>query len=378
MALKRSFSRFFRQYSSGIDVPLFVTVVAICLFGVFNMYGIGHSTLKVSDSIRDSTSLVSKQAVFVVIGVALMSFLSFFNYRYFKNSSTLVMVFYVAAVLFLIMPSFFHSIRGVKSWIVIGGLTFEPAELMKFILIILMAKYFSQRHALINDFRHIIISGAYCLIPAFITLIQPDLGSAIIITFIWLGMLLSAGINMRHLFILIVAGLVASIMGWLFVLKPYQKVRVASFLNPANDPHGSGYNLIQSKIAIGNGHWLGSGWGNGPQTKNGFLPEPYNDFIFAATADQFGLAGITIVLAAVLFILSRILRAGLRTASNFGKLFALGLAIFIATHSIIAGAVNVGLMPITGIPFPFISYGGSSLISFMMGIGILQSIKRYG
>jgi rod shape determining protein RodA len=151
-----------------------------------------------------------------------------------------------------------------------------------------------------------------------------------------------------------------------------------SFLDPASDPHGSGYNLIQSKIAIGNGHWLGSGWGNGPQTRNGFLPEPYNDFVFAATADQFGLLGVSAVLAAILFVLSRILKIGQRAASNFGKLFTLGLVIFIATHTVIASAVNIGLMPVTGIPFPFLAYGGSSLISFMIAIGIAQSIKRYG
>lgn len=367
MALKRNFSNFFRRYGSGIDIPLLATVVALCLFSVINLFGIGGGH-----------SLVIRQAIFIGIGLILMGILSFFNYRYLKNSSMLVLVFYIGAVLFLIAPAFFPSIRGVRSWVVLGGLTFEPAELMKLILIVLMAKYFSQRHTLINDFRHVLISGVYCLVPAFITLIQPDLGSAIIISLIWLGMLLAAGINTRHLFILVIIGLVAASAGWLFVLKPYQKVRVISFLHPMSDPRGSGYNLIQSKIAIGNGHIFGSGWGNGPQTKNNFLPEPYNDFIFAATADQFGLLGISAVMAAVLFILSRILRIGLRAASNFGKLFALGLVIFIAAHTVIAAAVNVGLMPVTGIPFPFLSYGGSSLISFMMGVGIIQSIKRYG
>lgn len=367
MALKRSFSSFIRRQAAGVDVPLFATVVAICLFSIFNLYGIG-----------DNTSLALKQSLFVVVGVALMAGLSLFNYRYFKNSSIFVLAFYAAAVLFLIMPFFFHSIRGVRSWVVIGGFTLEPAEWMKLILIVLMAKYFSQRHALINDFRHIIISGAYCLVPAAITLVQPDLGSAIIIVLIWLGMLMAAGINARHFFLLVVLGLIAAVAGWMFVLKPYQKVRVLSFINPASDPRGSGYNLIQSKIAIGNGHWLGSGWKNGPQTQNGFLPEPYNDFVFAATADQFGLVGLGIVMAALLFVMSRILLIGQRAVSNFGKLFSIGLVIFIATHTIIAAGVNIGLMPVTGIPFPFLSYGGSSLISFMMGIGIVQSIKRYG
>src|SRR3989344_4579449 len=258
MAPRRGFSNIIRRYFSGIDVTLFATVVAICLFAVFNLYGIGGND-----------TLVARQAIFAGIGIVLMSILSFFNYRYFKNSSSLVLTFYIAAVLFLIMPFFFPSIRGVQSWVIIGGLTFEPAELMKLILIVLMAKYFSQRHTLINDFRHVLISGVYCLVPAVITLIQPDLGSAIIITVIWLGMLLAAGINTHHLFLLIITGLVVTSMGWLFILKPYQKVRVLSFLSPASDPRGSGYNLIQSKISIGNGHIFGNGWGNGPPAKNG-------------------------------------------------------------------------------------------------------------
>ncbi|HVZ11196.1 MAG TPA: FtsW/RodA/SpoVE family cell cycle protein [Candidatus Paceibacterota bacterium] len=368
MGLKKSFSNFSRQYFSGIDIPLFATIVAICVFSVWNMLGIS--------GIQESYFI--KQLVFVCAGLVLMSLFSFFNYRYWKNYSLFVFASYVIAVLLLVMPFFFRSIRGVQSWIIVGGFTFEPAELMKLVLIVLMAKYFSQRHALIQDYRHIIVSGLYCLIPAAITLVQPDLGSAIIIGIIWLGMLLTAGINKRHLFVLVVLTLVAGTAGWLFVLKPYQKVRVLSFLNPADDPRGSGYNLIQSKIAIGAGGVWGNGWGSGPQTQNGFLPEPYNDFVFAATADQFGLAGILAVEGAILFLVYRVLHIGRYASSNFGKLFCLGLAIFIATHAIIGAGVNLGLLPVTGIPFPFLSYGGSSMLSFMMGLGIAQSIKRYG
>ena len=368
MELRRSFSSISRNYFQGIDRPLFATVVALLLFSIFNIYGIGGS----------QNPYFVKQIILVAVGIAAMSLFSFFNYRYLKNYSLLVFSFYVLALALLAMPFLFHSIRGVKSWIVIAGFTVEPVELMKLVLIVLMAKYFSQRHAHINDWRHVAVSGVYCLVPAAITLIQPDLGSAMIIFFIWLGMLLTAGINKRHLAVLLALVACSAVAGWFFVLKPYQKVRIVSFLNPASDPRGSGYNLIQSRIAIGAGHWFGSGWGNGPQTQNGFLPEPYNDFVFAATADQFGLFGIAAVLGAILFIISRIIVIGERAASNFGKLFALGLTILIATHAFIGAAVNVGLMPVTGIPFPFLSYGGSNLMLLMVGIGILQSIKRYG
>ncbi len=368
MGPRRSFNNIFRNYFSEIDVPLFATVVAICLFSIFNIYGIGGS----------QSQFFVKQIVLVIVGLAVMVSLSFFDFRYLRNYSFLVFIFYVVSIVLLTTPFFFRSIRGVQSWITIGGFTLEPAELMKLVLIVLLAKYFSQRHVHVNDSRQIIVSGIYCLVPALITLIQPDLGSAIIIVLIWFGILFAAGISKSRLLILLILAVLVAGAGWMFVLKPYQKVRVESFLNPYSDPHGSGYNLIQSKIAIGSGYVLGNGWGEGSQTKNGFLPEPYNDFIFASTADQFGLVGISLVLLAVAVIIGRVLLIGQRSGSNFSKLFALGLAILIATHAIIGSGVNIGLMPVTGIPFPFLSYGGSNLVSLMAGLGILQNIKRRG
>ncbi len=368
MVLRRSFSNIIKQYFSGIDRPLFATVVALCLFSIVDIYGIGGT----------QNPYFHKQIIFVILGVLLMSLFSFFNYRYLKNYSLPVFVLYIVSVILLLAPFLFRSIRGVQSWIVIGGLTFEPAELVKLSLVIFMAKYFSQRHIHIHDYRHIIVSGLYCMIPIGITLMQPDLGSAIIMFFIWIGMLVAVGLNKRQLFALLVMLLIVGTAGWLFALKPYQKVRVVSFLNQGGDPYGSGYNLIQSKIAIGAGHWFGSGWGKGPQTTNGFLPEPYNDFVFAATADQFGLFGVGMIMAAMIFIFSRIMYIGQRATSNFGRLFAIGLMIIIATHAIVGSSVNLGLLPVTGIPFPFISYGGSNLWSLLIGLGILQSVRRYG
>ena len=368
MGFKKSFSNTTSQYLSGIDRPLFATVVALCLFSIVDIYGIGGT----------QNPYFWKQVIFVVLGVVMMAILSFFNYRYLKNNSVAVFALYIVSVVLLMVPFLFDSIRGVRAWISVGGLTLEPAEFVKLALVVLMAKYFSQRHIHINDYRHIIVSGLYCMVPIGITLIQPDLGSAIIMFFIWIGMLVAIGLNRRQLFVLAVLLLIIGTAGWMFALKPYQKVRVVSFLNPGSDPYGSGYNLIQSKIAIGAGHWFGSGWGKGPQTSNGFLPEPYNDFVFASTADQFGLFGIGAILAAITFLISRIMYIAGQATSNFGRLFAIGLTVIIAVHAIVGSGVNLGLLPITGITFPFISYGGSSLWSLLIGLGILQSIKRYG
>ena len=367
MAPKKSFRHSIRNYFKEIDLPLFAAIAAVSLFSILNMYGI-----------EGFGPILTKQVIFVAIGLGIMILLSFFNYRYLKNYSSPVLFFYFVSVFLLLLTFYSRSVRGVNAWIVLGQFTFEPAELAKLMLIVLMAKYFSQRHVHVNQFKHILISGIYYGIPALIILAQPDLGSAIIFSLIWLSIFMAIGINKRHFFLLIVLAVIVSYGSWMFVLKPYQKDRLLTFVNPARDPRGSGYNLIQSKIAIGSGYWFGNGLGKGSQATLGFLPESHNDFVFAATAEQFGFIGIGLVTATILFIMYRILAIGRATISNFGKIFSVGMAVFIFSHALIGASVNIGLMPVTGIPFPFLSYGGSYLISIMSGLGILQSIKRYG
>src|SRR3989338_5065510 len=368
MGLKKSFKNTIREYLAEIDIPLFATVVAISLLGALNLWGIAGA----------GSLLFKKQLIFIAIGLAVMFALSLFNYRYLKNYSLPVLCFYFVSVFLLLLTFYSQSVRGVNSWIILGGLTFEPVELAKLMLIVLMAKYFSQRHVHINDFRHIVVAGIYFSLPFAIIFLQPDLGSSIIFLAIWLAMLMAAGINKRHLFLIISVGVLAGYSAWLFALQPYQKTRITAFLDPYNDPRGSGYNIIQSKIAIGSGYFFGNGLGGGSQSNLGFLPEPHNDFAFAAFTEQFGLVGISAVMAMVLVIISRILYVGSRTISNFGKLFSIGLAVFIGSHVFISAGVNVGLLPVTGLSFPFLSYGGSHILSLMIGLGILQGIKRYG
>lgn len=368
MEHRNDFKNTIRNYFSEIDVPLFATVVAVSLLGALNLWGVAGV-----DSL-----IFKKQIIFIVTGLSVMVLFSFFNYRYLKNYSLPVLGFYFVSIFLLLLTFYSQSIRGVNSWIILGNLTFEPVELAKLMLIVLMAKYFSQRHIHINDLRHIIIAGIYFSLPFAIIFLQPDLGSSIIFLAIWLGMLMAAGINKRHLFLIISVGILAGYSTWLFAFQPYQKTRITAFLNPYNDPGGSGYNIIQSKIAIGSGYFFGNGLGGGSQSNLGFLPEPHNDFAFAAFTEQFGFVGISVVMAMVLVIISRILYVGSRTISNFGKLFSLGLALFIGSHVFISAGVNIGLLPVTGLSFPFLSYGGSHLISLMIGLGILQGIKRYG
>lgn len=354
-------------YLGEIDRPLFITVILILAISLLNIYGL-----------TGKDSLFGKQVVLISIGILVMFFLSFFNHRYLKNHSMPVLVLYILSLVLLGLTFYFRSIRGTNSWIIFGNLTFEPVELTKLFLIILLAKYFSQKHVHIYRFSHILASGFYFIIPTFLIINQPDLGSAIILSLIWGSFIIAAGINKKNLIILLLITAVFAAGSWSFILKPYQKVRVFSFLDQNKDPLGSGYNLIQSKIAIGSGSWFGNGLGKGSQANLGFLPEPHNDFIFAAFIEQFGFIGGMVLLGLILFLIYRIIVIGLLTTANFGKLFSIGLSVFIFSHVFISVGVNIGLLPVTGIPFSFLSAGGSNLISIMAGLGILQSIKRYG
>ncbi len=351
-----------------MDAPLLGATLLLLATSLINLYGIGDHARQLFD----------RQIILIGIGLIAMIGFSFFNYRYLKNHSMPATIIYLVMCGLLLLTLLNTSIRGSRAWIVFGGFTFEPSELTKLAFIILMAKYFSQRHIHINEFRHVVISGIYLAIPTSIILLQPDLGSAIMLGLIWAGMLLTAGINRRHLFLLVIIAVLIAYTGWAVALKPYQQERLAAFLDPYHDPTGVGYNIIQSKVAIGSGHWLGKGFGQGTQARLGFLPESQNDFAFAAWAEQFGLVGIAVLLGAVALTLYRISRIGERSGNNFSKLFSVGIIIFIASHAVINAGVNTGLVPVTGIPFPLLSYGGSHLLSVMIGIGIMQSIKRYG
>jgi rod shape determining protein RodA len=243
--------------------------------------------------------------------------------------------------------------------------------------VLILAKYFSRRHVEIRDIKHIFISGIYALIPIILVLLQPDFGSAMVLFLIWFGMVLVSGISKKHLFTVFMAGALLFGILWMFVFAPYQQARILNFLNPLSDSHGSGYNASQSTIAVGSGQLTGKGLGFGTQSRLRFLPEPQSDFVFAAFAEEWGLIGSIIILLLFALTIWRILYNASYGATNFEILFGMGIAIFFMSHILINVGMNLGLMPITGIPLPFMSYGGSHLLTEFMGLGILMSMRRY-
>jgi rod shape determining protein RodA len=364
----RGIKRTLAGYGAGLDMPLLIGVAAMGIIAVVNVYGIGGA---------DHT-IFHRQIVLAITGLVVMVLVSVVNYRHLRNHSLPVLVFYGISFALLASTLLFSEIRNIRAWIVIGGQQFEPSELMKLGLVILLAKYFSQRHIHIRQFRHVVVSGIYAALPAFVVLRQPDLGSAAIILIVWLAMLLSVGIRMRHLFLIIAVGLVSAYLAWIWALAPYQKDRILAFIDPYADPTGYGYHIIQSTIAIGSGGLLGHGLGQGSQVALGFLPEPYNDFAFAAFVEQFGLVGAATVIGLMGFIVWRVLKIGRNSSNNFARLLCVGVATVIFAHVVISISVNTGIMPITGIPLTLLSYGGSHLLSIMVALGFVQSINRYG
>jgi len=285
---------------------------------------------------------------------------------------------YVTSIVFLALLFVLGStIKGAQSWFTAFGISVQPAEFAKVILIIVLAKYFTRRHIEIANIRHILVSGAYAFIIFGLVFVQPDFGSALIIFAIWLGIILVAGISKRHLFILFLVGAVSFGGMWSFVLKDYQKQRITSFLHPLTDIQGSNYNAYQSMVAVGSGQVLGKGVGYGTQSKLSFLPEYQTDFIFAAFAEEWGFIGSVLLFGIYGIMIGRIIHVSMRGASNFETLYGLGVAIYFMAHIIVHVGMNIGLLPITGTTIPFMSYGGTHVLAECTALGILMGMNRY-
>ena len=352
-----------------IDRLLVFFIVPIILGGLF--------TMKSFIPQENTINFFEKQIIWIVLSLIVFFAFSFIDFRFLRRTDVLVSLFLFLCLLLVVLLIFGNTVKGAQSWFSFGVFSFQPGDVMKLILILILSKYFSRRHVEIRNIKHIFISGFYTLIPFFLVLFQPDFGSAIVIFLIWFGMVLVSGISKSHLFLVFLSGAFIFISLWFFVFAPYQKIRIASFINPLADIHGSGYNASQSTIAIGSGQVLGKGLGFGTQSRLKFLPEPQSDFIFAAYAEEWGFIGSSLILLLFGLVIWRILHSASLGASNFEILFGVGIAIFFISHILINIGMNLGLMPVTGIPLPFMSYGGSHLITEFAGLGILMNMRKY-
>ncbi len=337
----------------------------------------GLVTMKSFAPSEEAGNFFSKQIIWVLLSLAVFFVFSFIDFRFLKRTDVIVFIFLFTSAVLLLLFIVGKISHGAQSWFDFGGFSFQPADMMKLVLVLILAKYFSRRHVEIRDIKHIFISGFYALVPFILVLLQPDFGSAMIIFLIWLGMVLVSGISKMHLLLVFVSGVAIFSLFWVFIFAPYQKARITNFIHPLADIRGSGYNAFQSTIAVGSGQIFGKGLGFGTQSRLKFLPEYQTDFIFAAFAEEWGFIGSILILVLYALVLWRILLTASLGAFNFEILFCLGIAIFFTSHILINIGMNLGLLPVTGIPLPFMSYGGSHLLTEFAGLGILMSMKRY-
>lgn len=348
------------------DWVLLISTGLLLSVGILALYSISSS-----QNNQIEVNYFGKQIVAFFIGLAAMFSFSLIDYHYFRAHSKIIYFLMLILLIFVLVKG--SLIRGTTGWISIGFLNFQPVEIAKIFLILSLASFITKSKAMLGEFSRLLTTFVLAGVAILLVLKQPDFGSALILIAILLVMLLLSGIEWRYLLTMFFLGIVSLVVVW-FMLAEYQKNRIINFVNPENDPKGSGYNVIQSMIAVGSGGVKGKGLGHGSQSQLNFLPENHTDFIFAVIVEEFGLFGAGVVVVLFLIIFYRMKRIAEFSMDNFGYLVVAGsMAMFFAQVLVNIG-MNIGVMPVTGIPLIFLSYGGSSLISSFIVIGIVNNV----
>ncbi len=334
------------------------------------LVGIGIATITSLTYGTSRVSLAINQGIYAGLGFVVMMAVSRFDYR---NWRGLVGYFYLLVVILLIaVERFGVVIFGARRWLDIGGFfNLQPSELAKLAMVLLLARFFADREELI--WRDYLWLAVLLAVPIGLVLVQPDLGTALVLMIVAFGMFWAGGVARKILLGAVAVGVASLPIIWQF-LADYQRTRVATFLNPAADPYGAGYNVLQALIAVGSGGLFGQGLGQGSQSQQEFLPVAHTDFIFAGVAEATGLVGSLVLIALLTFLILRVIRVAQVSRDQFGYLVAVGIAFLFLTQVVINIAMNLAWAPVTGIPLPFVSHGGTALITNFIAIGILQSI----
>lgn len=358
-----------RRYSQNFDWGLFCLSLVLGSFGLIALYSAvtaGAPTFQ--------KALFTKQLIWFGGGLVILGVCQIFSYRLLEKYAHLI---WGACILMLIWVMFFGKyVGGSRRWITMGAVSIQPSELAKICVIIILARFFA-RYATTEGFRlwDLRYPAVYVLIPFILILRQPDLGTAGLIGLIAASMTLFAKIEKRSLAILTGGGLAMALPVWFFILKDYQRQRVLTFIDPDRDPLGTGYHIIQSKIAIGSGMLTGKGFLKGTQNALSFLPEQHTDFIFSVLAEEWGFAGALALILAFLIFIFWSLNVAHGCRDPFGTIMTIGITAMISWQVFINIGMVMGLMPVVGVPLPFISYGGSSMLTNFISVGILMNIS---
>ena len=349
-----------------IDWLLFFAVSILLVLGISILYSLSLNT--------DTNNFLvfRKQIFFALSGFILFFFFASVNYNVWLTYAKLIFILF--SLILVAVLIFGSEVKGTTGWINFGFFNVQPVEFAKIALIITLARYFSQYAGEFFMFRHIVKSGLLTLLFVGLVMLQPDLGSALVLLGTWIIVLLFTGIKKAHFWWLTGAFLATVVIAWFFILIPYQQDRILTFIDPGRDPQGTGYNVIQSIVAGGSGQVFGRGLALGSQSSLRVLPEPGTDFIFAVIAEDLGLVGVTLVLALFVFIFYRLFLVMRKSQDDFGAYLILGIAAMLLVQTFINIGMNMGISPVTGIPLPLVSAGGSSMWAIMIVLGISQNV----
>lgn len=361
-------ARLERQRLAQFDVWLFGATVLLALIGIAMIYS---ATACIDAEPLDLKSPTVRQIIYLAAGMIAMVLLSLIDVRVYGGLRWIIWAGTVGSLGAVWLYG--QITHGAQRWIDLGIFLFQPSELSKLLVILVVAKYMADHAEQMGRLRFIIASLSFVILPLAFVFVQPDLGTTIVLAATWGVMLVGSGLRWQYLVILGMILLLAAWPLWLN-LRPYQQERVLTFMDPSRDPLGAGYNVTQSRIAIGSGGWLGLGYCSGTQSQLRFLRNRSTDFIFSVIAEELGFIGSVFVIALFAFILFRIVRAASLARNAYGKMIAIGITGMIFVQSVVNLGMNLGLMPVTGIPLPFVSAGGSSLISLLAAEGVVQSI----
>lgn len=337
------------------DWLLFVQILAIGLISLLIIFSINKS-------------LAQSQLIYWIIGLIILYIISQINYHSWQTPTRFIYIGSLISLVALLILG--DPVRGSIRWIDLGFFRIQPSEVAKAASVLLLANFYKDKSA--RDLKNVVVSFLMILPAVVFVFIQPDLGNSLSFLAIWFGINLAAGFRIKHLLTFLLASTVLLII-FFEMLAPYQKNRLATFIDPGSDPLGTGYNIIQSKIAIGSGKFTGRGFGKGSQSQLNFLPEAESDFIFASIAEQLGFIGAGLLLALFIWMVSRIV-AITKDKDRYAQLLIIGIVSFLITQFVVNVGMNLAILPVTGITFPFVSYGGSSLLTCLFLVGIAYSI----
>jgi rod shape determining protein RodA len=355
-----------------LDPILLLAVLALAIVGLAAIYSATHASLLAQR--LDPGYYLKKQLAFAVLGVAVIVVAASFDYRFVKVYAGFLYLTSLA-LLVLVRTPLGATVRGSQRWFQLFGFQLAPSEIAKLALIAMLAAYLSELRSSELSLKEVYRATAIAAVPGLLVFLQPDLGTTIVMVAILVGMLVVAGARLRHLGVLALTAIVLIFGAFqLGLVKDYQIARLTAFLDPQNDPARTGYNRTQAEIAIGSGGLFGRGYLKGTQTNLDFVPEQHTDFIFTVVGEEFGFAGAVFILLLFALLIWRAIRIALLAKDPFGTYVAVGIASMFAIQVFVNVGMTLGIMPITGIPLPFVSYGGSSFLTNCVAVGLLLNI----